>query len=102
MRLRGGEIQRLRTHSDGVTDLLPAATLGLLAVAAGLVTVIGPSPFVGFIGQMYLLGSIVGTVIALVRFRRHPDDPRWAPLIAGCAVAGAVLGLLIQAVDAVV
>lgn len=79
---------------------LDAALLALVAGIAGVVASLGPNPVVSFIAQMYVLGSIAGTAVALVRYRGHSDDPRWGFFIALGGMSGAVLGALIALVDA--
>lgn len=78
-----------------------AAALMLLIASGGAVSAVGPDPTLGFITQMWVLGSIVGTGLALLRHRRHPDDPRWALFVGVGALTGALAGVLIAALDTV-
>lgn len=78
-----------------------AAVLMLLIASGGAVSAVGPNPTLGFITQMWVLGSIVGAGLALLRHRRHPDDPRWALFVGAGAMAGAMVGVLIAVLDAV-
>jgi hypothetical protein len=77
-----------------------AAAMMLLIASGGAVSAVGPNPTLGFITQMWVLGSIVGTGLALLRHRRHPEDPRWALFVGAGALAGALIGSLVAAVDA--
>jgi len=79
-----------------------AAVLLMLIAGAGAVSAVGPNPTLGFITQMWVLGSIVGTGLALLRHRRHPGDARWAVFVAAGAFAGALAGVVVAVLDAVI
>jgi hypothetical protein len=83
----------LEAHPGREAKGSEAAAVMLLIATGGATSAVGPNPTLGFITQMWVLGSIVGTALALLRHRRHPDDVRWAVFVG--------VGALIAAFDAV-
>jgi hypothetical protein len=76
------------------------AAMMMLVIAAGGAASVGPNPTIGFITQMWVLGSIMGTTLALLQYRRQPETPRWALFVGVGALVGAAIGVLVAIVDA--
>ena len=65
------------------------------------VTALGSSPQLAFLAQVFVLGTALGMIVALVRSRQTGSLDAWPLHVAYGALFGLAIGLLIVILDAV-